>query len=114
MKSLDEILFNSFLFLIISFKENKKHLPYYDTPDFTPNWEMKNEKTLHKIRPFKLINQENQSFTEKDIEGKICVADYFFTTCPGICPKLATSLSSLQTEFLNDDEILLPSHIVTP
>jgi protein SCO1 len=103
-----------FIFLIISCKENEKHLPYYDTPNFTPKWEMTNENTFHKIRPFKLINQENQSFTEKDIEGKICVADFFFTTCPGICPKLATSMTTLQTAFLNDDEILLLSHTVTP
>ena len=34
---------------------------YYDTPDFTPKWEMKNESTFHKIRPFELINQENES-----------------------------------------------------
>lgn len=103
-----------FIFLVVSCKDNKKHLPYYDTPDFTPKWEMTNENTFHKIRPFKLINQENQSFTEKDIKGKICVADFFFTSCPGICPKLATSMTALQTEFLNDDEILLLSHTVTP
>ncbi len=104
----------AFIGLIISCKENKKHLPYYDTPEFTPKWEMVDENTFHKIRPFQLTNQENQSFTEKDIEGKICVADFFFTTCPGICPKLATSMASLQKEFLNDDEILLLSHTVTP
>lgn len=99
---------------VISCKDNQKRLPYYDTADFTPKWEMPNNKTFHQIRPFKLINQENQVFTEKDIEGKICVVDFFFTTCPGICPKLTNSMSTIQQEFLDDDEILLLSHSVTP
>jgi protein SCO1/2 len=103
-----------YLFIIASCKESKKQLPYYDTPDFTPKWEMSNEKTFHQIRPFKLINQENQPFTERDIEGKICVADFFFTTCPGICLKMTNSMSEIQKEFFNDDEILLLSHSVTP
>jgi protein SCO1 len=103
-----------FLLSIIGCKDNKKHLPYYDTPNFTPKWEISDESTFHKIRPFELINQENQLFTEKDIEEKICVADFFFTTCPGICLKMTNSMASLQTEFNNDDEILLLSHSVTP
>ena len=103
-----------YLFIIASCKESKKQLPYYDTADFTPKWEMSNEKTFHQIRPFKLINQENQLFTERDIEGKICVADFFFTTCPGICLKMTNSMYDIQKEFFNDDEILLLSHSVTP
>lgn len=100
--------------MIVSCKDDKKHLPYYDTADFTPKWEMPDEENFHKIRPFSLINQENEKFTEKDIEGKICVADFFFTTCPGICPKMAKSMADIQKVFLNDDEILLLSHSVTP
>jgi protein SCO1 len=102
------------LFTIIACNNDKQQLPYYDTPDFTPKWEMTNEKTFHQIRPFKLVNQENQPFTEKDIEGKICVADFFFTSCPGICPKMTKSMADIQSEFMNDDEILLLSHSVTP
>ena len=49
------------LWIIVSCKVDKKQLPYYDTPDFTPKWEMKNESNFHKIRPFELINQENES-----------------------------------------------------
>jgi len=99
---------------IISCKNTARKLPYYDTPDFTPKWKMEDRKTFHQIRPFTLTNQQNEKFTEKDIEGKICVVDFFFTSCPGICPKLATSMAGLQTEYLNDNEILLLSHTVTP
>lgn len=107
----------TFIFTIIIFiscKEKNQVLPYYDTPDFTPKWDIKNKKSFHTIRPFRLISQENKIFTEKDIEGKICVADFFFTTCPGICPKMTKSMSDIQKEFINDDEVLLLSHSVTP
>lgn len=102
------------LFLLSSCKDETKKLPYYDTSDFTPKWEIKNKNILHKIRPFTLTNQENETFTEKDIDGKICVADFFFTSCPGICPKMTKSMSDIQKEFINDNEILLLSHSVTP
>lgn len=102
------------LLVIVSCKENKNQLPYYDTADFTPKWEMPNEKTFHQIRPFNLINQENQAFTEKDIQGKICVADFFFTSCPGICPKMTSSMTDIQNEFINDNDVMLLSHSVTP
>ena len=112
MKYLITIL--SLSILISCSKKEERKLPYYDTSYFTPKWEMKNVKTFHKIRKFSLTDQEGNSFSEKNIEGKICVADFFFTSCPGICPKLATSMTSLQSEFLNDNDILLLSHSVTP
>lgn len=97
-----------------SCKDKLHPLPYYDTPDFTPKWEMPNNKTFHQIRSFALLNQENKPFTEKDIEGKICVADFFFTSCPGICPKMTKSMADIQMEFMNDDEVMLLSHSVNP
>lgn len=103
-----------YLLIIAACNDDKKKLPYYDTPDFTPRWEMADEKLFHQIRPFTMINQENQTFTEKDIEGKICVVDFFFTACPGICPKMTKSMAGIQKEYINDDEIMLLSHSVTP
>ena len=91
-----------------------RKLPYYDTPDFTPKWELPSGTDFHQIRSFSLTNQQDETFTEKDINGKICVVDFFFTTCPGICPKLAHSMGDLQKEFLDDDRILLLSHSVMP
>jgi protein SCO1 len=90
----------------------ERKLPYYETPDFTPKWEL--HDNFHQIRPFSLTNQKNETFTEADIGGKICVVDFFFTSCPGICPKMAASMIDLQKEFLDNDNILLLSHSVTP
>ncbi len=106
----------AFLIIIVLFscKENQRKLPYYNTADFTPNWEIKNVDTFHSIRKFNLTDQDGNAFTEKDIDGKIIVADFFFTSCPGICPKMAVSMGDLQKEYLTDNDILLISHSVTP
>ncbi|MBK8519301.1 MAG: SCO family protein [Saprospiraceae bacterium] len=75
---------------------------------------MNDPATFHSIRKFSLTDQEGQSFSEKDLDGKICVADFFFTSCPGICPKMAVSMADLQDEFINDSDVLLISHSVMP
>jgi len=71
-------------------------------------------KRFHKIDDFSLINQNNQIITNKNYDGKIYIADFFFTTCPGICPIMKENMIFLQDEFLDDDDILLLSHTVTP
>jgi protein SCO1/2 len=99
---------------LVSCQEKVRKLPYYNTADFTPVWEIPNANTFHKIRPFSLIDQKGNTFSEKNMENKICVVDFFFTSCPGICPKMTNSMLKIQKEFLNDDTILLVSHSVTP
>jgi protein SCO1/2 len=127
-KKLFKLITNRFLFLsfIAIFSACEKQveresrvevLPYYTEATFTPHWLSPGDDTLaqlHHISPFQLINQEGDTITEKSLEGKIYVADFFFTTCPGICPKMTSNMSLLQEEFWEDDEIMLISHSVTP
>lgn len=92
-------------------------LPYFNDPSFTPKWIDIDGETLnsfHKIPNFTLVNQNGKEVSQKTFEDKIYVADFFFTTCPGICPKMTANMSILQDEFKDDDEILLLSHSVTP
>ncbi len=92
-------------------------LPYYDEANFTARWFSPNDEKLNsfqRIAPFALTNQGGETVTENTFKGKIYVADFFFTTCAGICPKMTTNMMELQTEFLKDDEVLLLSHSVTP
>lgn len=92
-------------------------LPYYDEATFTPHWLEAGSDSLaqfHRISPFRLINQEGDTITERSVAGKIYVTDFFFTSCPGICPKMTTNMALLQDAFREDDEILLISHSVTP
>ena len=71
-------------------------------------------KRFHKIDDFSLVNQNNEIITNKTYDGKIYIADFFFTTCPGICPIMKENMTELQDEFINDDDVLLLSHTVTP
>ncbi|MEO0472624.1 MAG: SCO family protein [Bacteroidota bacterium] len=92
-------------------------LPYYQDAYFTPHWLHAGDQTLdtfHRISPFQLINQDGDTITENHFAGKIYVADFFFTTCPGICPKMTANMSSLQEAFLDAEDVLLLSHSVTP
>ena len=100
--------------LLLSCKQNGRKLPYYASSNFTPIWEIPNKDSFHSIRPFQLIDQQGKPFTEKNIENKICIVDFFFTACPGICPKMTNNLAELQDTFKTDENILLLSHSVTP
>ena len=92
-------------------------LPFYNGPDFTAHWYKPNSDSLinfHKIPDFKLVNQLGDTVSQKDVKNKIYVADFFFTTCPGICPKMTKNLHLVQEAFMDDDEIKILSHSVTP
>ncbi len=92
-------------------------LPYYKEATFTPHWPKSNKEStidFHTISPFKLINQEGDTVSEKTFKDKIYITDFFFTTCPGICPKMTANMGILQEAFLSDNEVLLLSHSVTP
>nr|WP_321221188.1 SCO family protein [uncultured Psychroserpens sp.] len=71
-------------------------------------------KKNHKIADFRLTNQNNESITEDTYKDKIYVADFFFTTCQSICPIMAGQMARIQKEIINDDEVMLLSHSVTP
>lgn len=92
-------------------------LPFYHEATFTPDWIEPGSDSLknyHRIPDYTLINQLGDTVTEKTLAGKIYVTDFFFTTCPGICPKMTSNMELVQQAFLEDDEIMLLSHSVTP
>jgi len=94
-----------------------EYLPYYKDKSFTPHWLTPNseeEKAFHKIPDFKLVNQLGDTVTQKTFEDRLYITDFFFTTCPGICLKMTGNMKILQEAFIDDPEILLLSHSVTP
>ena len=72
------------------------------------------KKKYHKIADFKLINQNGKTITQNDYKDKIYVADFFFTTCQTICPVMTSHMADIQKEILNDKDVMLLSHSVTP
>jgi protein SCO1/2 len=69
---------------------------------------------LSYVQPFSFTNQEGRVVTEKDVAGKVYVAEYFFTSCRGICPKLNGNMKLLFTEYRNEPGFLILSHTVDP
>jgi protein SCO1/2 len=68
----------------------------------------------HTIANFSFTNQNGKIITQKNYENKIYVADFFFTTCQSICPKMTNNMAWLQKQLLNNPKVLLLSYSVTP
>ena len=103
----------------IQVKETSRveHLPYYNDESFTPHWLTPNseeEKQFHKIPDFKLVDQLGDTLTQKSFEDKVYITDFFFTTCPGICLKMTNNMTKVQEAFLDNPEVAILSHSVTP
>ena len=71
-------------------------------------------KKYHTVADFKLVNQNGDTITQEDYKNKIYVADFFFTTCQSICPIMTDEMYRIQEEIINDEEVMLLSHSVTP
>lgn len=68
----------------------------------------------HRISDFKLIDQRGDTITLASVKDRIIVADFFFTTCPTICPKMTKNLARVQEAFPKNPRLAILSHSVTP
>jgi len=103
--------------IIYNILNKKKPLPVYK-PEMV-NEEMVDESIrhvakYHTIADFSLINQNGETITQDYYKDKIYIADFFFTTCQTICPIMTDHMYHIQKEIINDDDVLLLSHSVTP
>jgi len=95
----------------------KKSLPIYNPSDVNPELvdsTVQYIQKYHAISDFSFTNQNGKTITQKDYEGKIYVADFFFTTCGSICPIMTTNMVDVQKAFLNNPKVMLLSHTVFP
>jgi protein SCO1/2 len=105
------------MWLFYNALQPQKTLPVYQPADFNPELvdpEISHVKKYHTVADFALINQNGDTITQKDYAGKIYIADFFFTTCPTICPVMTENMVYLQEQLITDPEVLLLSHSVTP
>ncbi|MFK8029228.1 MAG: SCO family protein [Gammaproteobacteria bacterium] len=105
------------MLLVASLTHAGDTLPCYDSAEFKPLWlevDSAELEKLHQIRDFSFTNQEGQVVPEKDVAGKLYVASFFFSTCPGICPALRSKLPIVQEVFLEHDSIAILSHSIRP
>ncbi|MCX6182007.1 MAG: SCO family protein [Bacteroidetes bacterium] len=96
---------------------NKKKLPVYNPSDINPLLVTDSLRSIsggHTIAPFKLINQNGDSISDQLFEGKIYVADFFFTTCTNICPIMTGQLKRVYDEYKGDSSVMFLSHTSLP
>ncbi|WP_295981827.1 SCO family protein [uncultured Algibacter sp.] len=75
---------------------------------------IQHQKKYHKIADFSLTNQNGKTITQNTYKDKIYVADFFFTTCQTICPIMTDHMIEIQKEIIDDPDVMLLSHSVTP
>jgi len=103
--------------IFYSILKSKETLPIYQPAQV--NSKLVDTSVAHRIKyhtisDFNLINQNGDIITQAFYDDKIYVADFFFTTCQSICPVMTKNMKKVQDELINDKEILLLSHSVTP
>jgi protein SCO1/2 len=87
-------------------KNKKKRLPYLQQ-------EVVGKDTVYRTIPaFRFLNQDSVAVTEKDFNRAIYVADFFFTSCPTICPVMHRNLLKVYKKYLNNPEVKLASHTI--
>jgi protein SCO1/2 len=100
-----------------SSKQKISLLPYYNTPDFTPLFFNETQASTaidHHITDFAFTDQDNKTITQKNIEGRIHVANFFFTGCGSICPAMMGNLQKTYDIFKSDTAVVFLSYSVTP
>ena len=98
-------------------QQDNKQLPIYNPVDFKlklVDKSLRNISKNHTVADFSLTNQNGINITNKDYENKIYVVDFFFTSCPSICPIMTNNMIKIQDEFINNDDIMLLSMSVSP
>lgn len=79
-----------------------------------PNLSKREDGTIHAIRPFILKDQDGKDFDSKTLKNKIYVADFFFTTCPSICPKMTGNMKKAYESFAEDSSVYFVSFSIDP
>ncbi len=68
----------------------------------------------HTVAPFSFTNQLGKTITNEDVKGKICIVEYFFATCKGICPKMNENMNTVYKAIKGNKRVLILSHTVDP
>lgn len=95
-----------FLVLVLGF--------YFTLTLVIPGYGDKKFQVLNHVKPFSFTNQDGEKVTEGNVDGKVYVAEYFFTTCPGICPILNTNLKEIYDLYRDEDDFVILSHTCDP
>jgi protein SCO1/2 len=111
---LKNIFLSSFILVSLVFScTEKKQLPYLG-PKATQSLNGKIDTIYHKIPSFEFLNQDSVWVSSKSLDNKVYVADFFFTSCPTICPKMKTQMLRLYERYEKNDGVALVSYSIDP
>lgn len=79
----------------------------------TDKWKTK-LPVISYVKPFHFTTQDGLAYTDRDMLGKVCVVEYFFTTCKGICPKMNTNMKTIYEVFKEEPDFMIVSHTCNP
>jgi protein SCO1/2 len=105
------------MFIAYFMLDKEQPLKIYSPKDLNPELVDEGQRSIyrnHRIRDFKLVNQDGDTVTNSFLENMIYVADFFFTTCPTICPVMSNQLERVQKAFAEDTNFKIVSHTVQP
>src|SRR5690349_11354208 len=91
-----------FFFLLTRGKNNYKRLDIFGPKEVNAS----GDTAYFRIPDFKLVNQNGDTITQKNLDGKIYVANFFFASCPGVCPKMTDQVKGVQDEFKDNKDVL--------
>ncbi|WP_439151720.1 SCO family protein [Winogradskyella sp.] len=97
----------SLLLLFFNCQSNTKELPVLS---YKINF--LGDKEFYSITYSRFVNQNNKVFTAAELNGKIVIANFFFTSCPSICPPMRRELIKVANEFLHNEDVLFVSHTI--
>lgn len=103
------LLLLTVLFAACSETAEPEELPIIGNHDIDPNT---GDTTYHTIPAFSFVDQDSQVVNNSTFNGRAYVADFFFTSCPTICPKVKQQMLRIYDRFENDDRLLLLSHTI--
>ncbi|MEL6925962.1 MAG: SCO family protein [Bacteroidota bacterium] len=85
-----------------------------DTLPYIGNHPNPDAGEYHRVKDFSFINQDSVIVTQEDFAGKAYVVDFFFTSCPTICPKVKQQMLRVYEQFADENQLLFLSHTVDP
>ena len=86
----------------------------YSIPKIVKNFQKSDLHKFTKVPDFEFVNQEGKTITNKDYEGKVYVVEFFFATCPTICPIMNRKMVTIQNEFFGNPNFGIASFSITP
>ena len=87
---------------------------YFMLVKIIPGYNKRGVAPVSFVRPFSFSNQDGEKVTEKSVAGKVYVAEYFFTTCKGICPKMNNNMRMVYDALKDEKDFLILSHTCDP